>query len=138
MVILRYRLEKFDRCLAFQVLWQTPSFKMDEESRRGSESDRNRLRFKPESSPLRVITESNPEIQDDAIYLQGMDKTDDHKLSLKYFSNNRARDTWFKNMNNSLHEWAARHQEWSRNPIVASDRDLELTKGSPRYIDLHI
>ena len=105
-VILRYRLEKFHHALAFQILYQTPSF---------CNTGDGTCSFAIPNMPRAVESCSNPELSDSSIYLRGEELNRNLKISVRTFATNKERDTYFDETVFSLELWANNFDRWGRN-----------------------
>lgn len=96
---LKYRLEKWERALVFQVL------EMDERFRRKFPADE--LLTHDE-----VRSFSCPEINYSFIFLWGTDKIGDMRVSHLRFDDNEKRDARFEEIHAQLADWAANWEGW--------------------------
>jgi hypothetical protein len=102
-VKIKYRLEKWENALVFQVL------EMDERFRSGNKGANSHRR----PSRYNVTSYCAPSIiGSEVVHLRGSDKSMDLYISTHTFSSNKERDEYFDEIQDALADWAANWEGW--------------------------
>ena len=112
---LKYRLEKWEKSLVFQVLW------MDERFRSTNELGENRFRstqgFSVISGEYRVTIGSN------WVSLPGVNALNDLEVGVMSFDSNEERDEHYNKIQEALKDWATNWEGWKEEKEVSFDGD---------------
>lgn len=107
-MVIKFRLEKFEKALVFQVLEMR-------EDLRGCDEYVCENGISVESSNVPDITT----VDDDTIYLQGDDVEEDLRVSVAHFESDEERDRCQERILQALSAWATYHAKDAQPPKVA-------------------
>jgi len=105
MIKLKYRLEKWEKVVVFQILEQNELFK--------NKNTFNDLDYATNNDM--VITSSDrrsTDLEDKIIFVRRVNTRCPLSIGTKYFNNNEERNKYFDSMQKALKDWAANWEGW--------------------------
>jgi hypothetical protein len=105
---IKYRLEKWEKAIVFQIL------EMDERFRTTEDGPGDGIKYVCKTNDMLVRSSSYPRLEADIIWLRGEDKEDDLDIICRLFDTNKERDIYYSKVQAALNDWANNWEGWSK------------------------
>lgn len=110
---IKFKLVKFDKAIAFQILEQDERFRA---------TNKKNLTYSGRP-PLMVKSVSFPLLDNDGVFLRGFESGNDSHISFLTFKSNKERDDYAASLLDALRDWAENAPEFAEDKQVVQSTE---------------